>query len=368
MIRLKSIDNFRGITIIAMIWLHLSEWWLSGEFYWFADFTHLIVNNIFWVSFQFISGISSYLFYKSRTSKIKAIKLNKTKSIKTEFLLRALMLLCISLLYNSVLAIINLNPLLIWSLFMILSIAISLIMVCPLLETTKWTRLWLGIFFMVFNFVLLLFLQGFEGEFNIFGIIYHFLFFPVDLHPIFSSFAAFLIGTVIGDILFGIYTNEDKENRRGLLKRRIIIPSVIIGGILIMFDYSARFVNFLNIPSFYHIISSIGISLIIFSSFVLIEEYEFLKTKKSYKFIFYYSYYSLTIYITHNLLYFLFYQLLNLPILLILLPLTIILLGLLLKWLYNHTNSNFAIKVVIGKLAHNIARNFEEKNSSKLVE
>jgi hypothetical protein len=216
--------------------------------------------------------------------------------------------------------------------------------------------------------VILSFLQGFKGEFNVFGIFYHIFFFPVNLHPIFSSFAAFLIGTVIGDILFEIYTNKDKEKRRGLLKRRIIIPSLILGGGLITFDYTAEFMHFLNIPSFYHIISSMGISLILFSIFVLVEEYEILKTKKSYKFIFYYSYYSLTIYIAHNLLYFLFYRLLNLPLLLIILPLIIILLGLLLKWLYDHTNSNFAIKVVISKLANKLARNIEKKNSIKLVE
>jgi len=98
--------------------------------------------------------------------------------------------------------------------------------------------------------------------------------------------------------------------------------------------------------------------------FVIIEEYKILKPKKSYKFVFYYSYYSLTIYIAHNLLFFLFLGTLNLPLLLIFLLVTILFIGFLLKWLYQNTRSNFAIKVVIGKLAHKFVRGIEEKNEN----
>ncbi|MFX0010698.1 MAG: acyltransferase family protein [Candidatus Hermodarchaeota archaeon] len=359
MIRLKSIDNFRGITIIAMIWLHLSDWWLSGDFRWFAESSLLVVNYVFWVSFQFISGISTFLFLKSRRLKIEASNKKGLKTIKKEFLLRAVMLLVVSLIYNSVIAVFLLNPLLIWSLFMILSIAISLIMVRPLLETSKWTRLFLGIFFMVFNFVTLSFLEGFQGQFNIFGIIYYILYNPINLHPIFSSFAAFLIGTVIGETIFEIYLSNDRERRRRLLKRRILIPSIISGGIIVAFVCIVELTQFLNIPSFYYIISSLGVSLILFSAFVIIEEYELIKTEKSHRFIFYFSYYSLTIYLAHNLLYFLFLGSLNILLLLMLLLTTIITIGILLKLLYEKTNSNFAIKVIIGKFARHFVRKGE---------
>jgi len=368
MIRLKSIDNFRGITIIAMLWLHFSEWWLSGEFLWFMDFTLLVANYVFWISFQFISGISTFLFYKTRILKTETSKGNRKKTVKREFILRALMLLIVSLIYNTLIALTISDPLYIWSLFILLSIAVSLIMIWPLLDISKWMKLSLGIFFMVFNFIVLSLLLEFEGQPNLFGVIYHILFYPIHLHPIFSSFAAFLIGAVVGEVLYDIYINEDKEKRRRLLKRRIIIPSLIIGGILIAFVYSVESVQYLNLPSFYRIISSMGISLILFSVFIIIEEYEVFKTKKSYKFIFYYSYYSLTIYLVHNILYFLFFGILNLPALLFILPLTIIIIGLLLKQLYNRTKSNFALKVIIGKLAHRIARIVEEKKAIEIIE
>jgi len=116
------------------------------------------------------------------------------------------------------------------------------------------------------------------------------------------------------------------------------------------------------------VMSSMGISIILFSVFVIIEEFEILKTKKSYKFVSYYSCYSLTIYIAHNLLFFLFLGQLNIPILLIFLLITIILLGLLLKWLYKRTRSSFAIKVIIGKLANKIVRKSEERKTTKTTE
>lgn len=368
MIRLKSIDNFRGITIIAMLWLHLSEWWISGDFFWFMDISLLVVNYVFWVSFQFISGISTILFYKSRIAKIGPSELKRKKTVKREFILRALLLLIVSLIYNAAIALTISNPLYFWSLFILLSLAISLIMMRPLLDCSKLTKLCLGILFMGFNFIVLSFLQNFEGQFNLFGVFYHILFYPITLHPIFSSFAAFLIGSVVGELLYDIYTKEDKERRRKLLKRRIIIPSLVIGGILIVFVYSVQSAQFLNLPSFYHIISSMGISLILFSIFIIIEEYEVFKTKKSYKFIFYYSYYSLTIYLVHNLLYFLFFGILSLPALLFLLPLIIVIIGLLLQQLYKRTSSNFALKVILGKLAHRIARIIEEKEMIEVLE
>ena len=368
MLRLKSIDNFRGITIIAMIWLHLSEWWLSGDSQWFYYSSLQVIQYVFWVSFQFISGISTFLFYKTRKLKQQTSKSNKKKPVKREFILRAILLLIVSFIYNSSIAIAILNPLYIWSSFILLSIAVSLIMIWPLLETSKWTRIYLGIFFMAFNFIILSFLQDFKGKINFFGIIYHFLYYPISLHPIFSSFAVFLIGTAVGDIIYDVYNNKEKERRRRLMRRRIIIPSLIIGGILITFVYSAESVHFLNLPSFYRIISSLGISLILFSVFILIEEYEILKTKKTYKFIFYYSYYSLTIYVAHNLLYFLFLGLLNIPILLLFLLLTTILLGLLLKWLYENTSSIFAIKVIIGKLAHKMVKAVKERKTLEVLE
>jgi hypothetical protein len=42
--------------------------------------------------------------------------------------------------------------------------------------------------------------------------------------------------------------------------------------------------------------------------------------------------------------------------------------GLFLKQLYDRTSSNFALKVIISKLAHRIAKRVEEKKAIEVIE
>ena len=82
---------------------------------------------------------------------------------------------------------------------------------------------------MVINFIILSFLQGFKGQFNLFGVIYHFLSFPINLHPILSSFAAFLIGTIYGDMACAINPLGDLYKTQVWdLAREIGVPEEII--------------------------------------------------------------------------------------------------------------------------------------------
>jgi len=93
MIRLKSIDNFRGLAVIAMIWLHLSDWWLSGDSRAFIYVPLLVTQYGFLVSYQFISGISRYLFYKTGGLREESSEIINKKKIKREFVVRGLFLL-----------------------------------------------------------------------------------------------------------------------------------------------------------------------------------------------------------------------------------------------------------------------------------
>jgi len=352
MIRLKSIDNFRGIAVIAMIWLHLSDWWLSGGSRSFIYVPMLVTQYGFLVSYQFISGISRYLFYKTGGLKEESSETINTRRIKREFVVRGLFLLIIALLYNSVVAISTSRPL--------FALAISLIMITPLLNTSKKTRGFLGVVFLVLNFIILSLLQDFKGQTNLLGILYHLLYYPVGLHPILSSFAVFLIGTVVGDVIYEIYYKEEKESRLDLLKKRLILPSIIIGGILLTFIFIVNSFLFLNLPSFYGIISTIGISLILFSLFILIEEYEIIKTNKNYKFIFYFSYYSLTIYIAHNLLYFLFFKRLDALTSSFFIVIVVVLIGLFLKLIYPKVGAYLSIKKMISYFSYEIVMKIGE--------
>ena len=360
MVRLKSIDNFRGISVIAMIWMHLSDWWLSGDSFPFINVPRLVTQYGFWVSYQFISGISRYLFYKTGGLRKESSEVINNQKIKREFLMRGLFLLVVALLYNSVVAIFTSRPTEIWSWFFLFALAISLIMITPLLNTSKKTRFYLGVVFLVMNYIILSFLQDFEEQANLFGILYHLLFYPIGLHPILSSFAVFLFGTVIGDIIYEIYYQKSRENKLNLIKKRLILPSILIGGILLIFIVIINSFLFLNLPTFYGIISTIGFSLILFSVLVLIEEYELIKTKRNYNFIFYFSYYSLTIYLAHNLLYFLFSKMLEALTSLFFIAIVIVLMGLFLKLIYPKYGASISIKKIISKLSSKMVKKMWE--------
>jgi len=366
MIRLKSIDNFRGIAVIAMMWLHLSDWWLSGDSRTHIYVPLLVTQYAFLVSYQFISGISRYLFYKTGGSRKEPSETINKRRIKREFLMRGVFLLVIALLYNTVVAISTSKPSEIWSWFVLLALALSFILIIPLLDTSKKTRGFLGVVFLVLNFTILSFLQDFKGQANLFGVLYHLLFYPVGLHPILSSFGVFLIGTVVGEVIYEIYYKEEKESRLHLLKKRLIIPSILIGGIVVTFILIVNSFLFLNLPSFYGIVSTIGISLISFSLFVLVEEYEIFKTKRNYKFIFYFSYYSLTIYLAHNLLYFLFFERLDALTSSFFIVIVIVLIGLFLKWIYPKLGGSISIKKMISKLSYKVVMRIETKSSNEL--
>jgi len=360
MVRLKSIDNFRGIAVIAMLWMHLSEWWLSGVSKSFIFVPLFVTQYGFWVSYQFISGISRYLFYRTGGLREESSEIINNQKIKREFVVRGLFLLVIALLYNSVVAISTSRPSEIWSWFFLFALAISLIMITPLLNTSKKTRFYLGVVFLVLNYIILSFLQNFKGQANLFGFFYHLLYYPIGLHPILSSFAVFLFGTVVGDVIYEIYYKEVKKNRLALLKKRLILPSIVIGGILVAFIFLANSFLFLNLPTFYGIISTIGISLILFSVLILLEEYEIFKTKKNYKFMFYFSYYSLTIYIAHNLLYFLFFERLNALESLFYIVIVIVLIGLFLKLIYPKVGAYLSIKKMISYFSYRVVIKIEE--------
>lgn len=361
MIRLKSIDNFRGIAVIVMIWLHLSDWWLSENSSSFIYIPILVTQYAFLVSYQFISGISRYLFYKTGGSIVNSLENISNQRIKREFLVRGIFLLAVAFLYNTVVAISRSKPSWIWSWFILLALAFSLILITPLLDTSKKTRGFLGVVFLVLNFIILSLLQDFKGQTNLFGVLYHLLFFPIGLHPILSSFAVFLIGTVVGDVIYDIYYKEEKESRLSLLKKRLIFPSILIGGILVIIIFLFKSFLFLNLPSFYGIVSTIGVSLILFSLFILIEEYEIIKTKKNYNFIFYFSYYSLTIYLAHNLLYFLFFKRLDALTSSFSIVVVIVLIGLFLKLMYPKLGASISIKKIISKFSYKIVMKIEEK-------
>ena len=81
--------------------------------------------------------------------------------------------------------------------------------------------------------------------------------------------------------------------------------SLIAIGILFNFPFS------FSIISFSWIVFTLGVNLSTLSIFVFFEEYVKFQRKKNYWLLYFFSYYSLTIFLMHNILYFLFFNMLN---------------------------------------------------------
>jgi hypothetical protein len=98
------------------------------------------------------------------------------------------------------------------------------------------------------------------------------------------------------------------------------------------------------------------------SILLYIEEFEVVKTKKSYRFFYYFSFYSFTIYLAHNPLYFIFFLQLNALTIWIAFVGTIILIALLLKGIYKKWGKNASLKVLISILSSKLANKLEERS------
>ena len=136
--------------------------------------------------------------------------------------------------------------------------------------------------------------------------------------------------------------------------------------ILIIFGVLFKFPEFLiSRGSFSWAFYILGLDIILITFFISIEEFEVIKTKKSYKFLFYYSYYSLSIFVFHYPMALLFYHKINLQYIVFFIVSTIILVGFLMRFLYKRIEGKysilnwkitFSIKVQISRMSENILR------------
>ena len=116
-----------------------------------------------------------------------------------------------------------------------------------------------------------------------------------------------------------------------------------------------NFPNFFIFGTYSSLIYGFGVIVILFSILITLEEYEVFKIKRSYRYLYYFSYYSFTIYFAHNLLYFLFIRQLNVLIIWIPVLLLVPLLRLLLRTIYKYLGVKASLKVGITVLSYLMA-------------
>ncbi|MFX0075440.1 MAG: hypothetical protein ACFE96_08360 [Candidatus Hermodarchaeota archaeon] len=349
--RLKSIDNFRAITMIMMLWVHLRVWWLRDIDQWFVALTLPFTDRVFACAFLIIAGASSTLFTRTRLLKVNKMEHYNLRTVKKEYYLRALFIFIVAICYNSIVAIMFMNPLIIWKWFLLLTTSVSLMLMWPLMRFSKTSRIILAITLWILNYYLFSFLSGYEGQLNTFGFLYYFLYHSLDQDPIFFTFSFFLLGSVVGDIIMDINSINNNEERRIALKKRFLYPSVIVGLILIGIGLIFEYPNYNSNQNFSWIAFPIGFNLVLLVVLIVLEEYKIVNFKTNFRFFRYFSYYSLTIFFSHNLLYFLFCNLLNVINMWIIIPSSILLYSIVMHFIYNSKwKENISIKFLLGKI------------------
>ena len=370
--RIKSVDIFRGLGMVYIMVGHMIDWWSHPVDDWLFYVYVSLFSALGAAGFVFISGVSTMISYRKRMGRAKNHKEYSSEMVKKEYLIRGLLIMGLGLAYNCIVAIEFFDPSNIWKWFIILTVAMCLIFAWPFLRTSKLVRIVSGCLIWIVNLIILAILRPYEGKTNIPGIIFYFFYNSLDQNPILSFFTFFLIGTVIGDILYDFSLIESKIERKIAFRKKIFIPLLSSGVILITFGISFLFPDLFSEKiltiktNIWWLLYSLGLDLIILLIFLIFEEFEILRAKKSYKFLFYFSYYSLTLFLLQNINFFLFYGLLTRYNIWIFIIATVILYGILLRLIYDKLERKFSLKVQVGLLAVKFAGK-EKKDLIKIL-
>jgi uncharacterized membrane protein len=361
--RIQSIDVIRGFCIFLMILGHLLDWWIIDSDRLLIFILFSILASIAATGFLFISGFSTAISYKIRVRKAATSTDNTMTQARNLYIIRALLLLAIGFLYNIAIALGASNLGWIWAWNVIQTISISLLLAWPLLRTPKYVRLGLAIGLLVVNDLLFPFLLSYIEQPNIYGVLFHIFYHPNEGFTILAYFAIFLIGTVVGDFFNDINIIKDQEERKNKIKRVFLRTILIVGIILISFGIIYRFDDFLYRRTLSAMFYSIGAVLILLAILLYLEVFEKIKLKKRYRFFFYYSFYSFTIYLTHDPLYFIFFKRLNAINIWLAIIGTYTLMSLLLRVMHKKLGIKVSIKSQLGILSLKIEKKIRQRKS-----
>ncbi len=345
---------------------HLLEWWIKPEYAYINNFTHVILDSVGAAGFLFVSGVSIAISYEKRKNSIEVLgEFTKTR-VRNSYLLRALFLLIIALIYNLSIAL-TLNDLYyIWSWFILLTASISLLIGWPLLKLPKYTRIILGFSIWILNNYLFNFLINYYGQMNVLGLLSYLLYNTPDLDSILPFFPFFLFGTVIGNSISKLDFSDTGPSRKKTVS--ILKNYFIVGFILIIIGFFIEFPDFLLRSSLSWCVYSLGIQMTLLMTLFIFEVLIGNKIKKSYKLLFYFSYYSFTVYLTHSLLYFLFFKQLDYISIWFAIVITFILFGIILKIIYHYWKGLFSIKVQLGRLSSYFADKLEARRKKTNIQ
>ncbi len=364
--RINSVDTVRGLSMFIMVYCHLIFWWIRPEDAWLQFWFYAFLKPLGATGFLFVSGISAALSFRNHQNTAKNSDTISMTTVRNIYLLRAIFILIIAFIFNTFNALIWGGS--IWEWNALQTIGFSLLLAWPLLKTSKLFRILLGISMIIGNQLILDVLLSCKGEASLFGVLFHILFFPLDQYVILIYLGIFIIGSAIGEYIYKINIIEDQIERKYRFKNKFLIQVLLIGISLVVFGVFYQFPNFLIFNTIPSIASAIGLVIIILSSLMLIEVLEKINTTKSYKYLFYYSYYSLTIFLLHNPLIFLFTQQLNAYFTIwLVFAVGIILFGVILRAIYKKLGEKASLKAGLSILSFLIATRLIENSFKKNI-
>jgi hypothetical protein len=345
-----------------MAWMflgHLLDWWLEPEFFMIRDTAHMLLDSIGASGFLFISGVSITLSYRNQLYNVTTLKNLTYFRLKVAYFIRCFLLLLIALLYNLIIGI-SINDLSwVWSWFVLMTVAFSIMFMWLLFKTSIALRIILGFSLWFLSYSLYTILSPSQGISNLSGIIYHILFHPYSQDPFLNFFPFFLFGTIIGEILSSSNFAEDTQIVKSYPNKHIFRPFLLIAPLLIFIGIALNFPDFLKRSSLSWLIYTLGIDIIILMVLLFFEENGLFNTKKNYRLLFYYSYYSFTVYLSHHLLFFICFNCFNAISIWIAIVITFLLFGLILKQIYKLWGWKASIKVIIARLSSYLANRIE---------
>ncbi len=359
MTRIRSIDIFRGICIFYMTFGHMVNWWISQGDFWLYEIIWNYGAPVGGGGFLLVSGMSASLSYKRNQLKAQSSQEFNMKRARNVYMLRSLLIFLISLLWNFFGTLfMGLSGVWLW--FVIQTISISLFMAWPFLKTSRIFRLSMCFVFWIGNEFVFYWLSPYSNTQNILGYLFYFLYNSPDQNVILGYFPFLLLGTVFGDVFFESNGIDNLIERRLFLKKKIFRNGLLFGIILITFGLLYNFPNFSNKSTFASHMFIVGIQLILMALLVYIKEIRVITFQKRYRFFEIYSFYSFTMFLAHEVLFFLFQPIYNfINIWFVIIPI-LIAWTFLFRFIYKKWGRIASLKFLLNKLAVELADKIEK--------
>jgi len=363
--RFVSIDIFRGFAIIYMIFSHMATWGHKIGISFIFDIIVYLIDGLGAEGFMFISGLSLTLSYQNNMNKIKNV--NEYKQYRLEFFIRAILIFVVGFFQYNLLVSISFGFQYLWVWYIFQTLSISMILIWPLLKCKKIIKILFGVIFLILHQIL------FE-TLNKNGVIFYIFYNGFLASPLLGFFPFFIFGSILADLIYEKVNNEEAKISNKEFIKTFTIPTILIGALVLIVLFVFFPSQVLKANELAWLLYSSALQLVLFPIFFTIEKLDLIKLKREYKFFFYFSYYSLSVFVIHTLLFSIFSILFGYEFFLfkyiILYFVIIFLFYLFLRYIYNKFGRKFALKYHISRLASSITLSILEKfyNKEQMME